>query len=399
MALDEIGVAHERRLTYDLPNGSNVTYAGTERSYYITSIVSSIFKYDSYVRRIVMGLAGNNLRRAFEIFVEFCTSGHIGEGEILRVRQSKGEYALPLDAVMTVLLRANRRYYESDTSFITNILNLYEQDDHPNHFTRMMILSYLRARMSESGPSGLKGYFSLAQLQDDLGIYGLSVSVTKRELNYLVRSECVISESLSQGGISDQDLFKLGPVGFVHLELLGLAEYWAAIAEDTGLDSRPIAKRIADRIVVRETHYTPGVSLQNGRAAYDYIHTVRAKAAEASAAVLAQSRFFELTDIEAGEQALVDKSRSIQGGVWYDAAERFYPGAEVGGTVINADQNCGLFVEIAPGITGLLHRSRLPGGALTESSPKIGKEVRVRVLKIEPERRRISFGLGASPSR
>jgi hypothetical protein len=297
---------------------------------------------------------------------------------------------------MTVLLRANRLYYESDTSLVKNILNLDEQDDHPNHFTRLMILSYLRTRMSESGPNGLKGYFSLSQMQDDLGVYGLSLSVTKRELNYLIRSECVISESLSQGDISEQDLFKLGPVGFVHLELLGLAEYWAAIAEDTSFDDRSIAKRIADRIVVRETHYTPGVSLQNGRAAYDYIHKVRAKAAEASAAVLAQSKLFELTDIEAGEQALVDKSRLIQGGLWYDAAERFYPGAEVAGTVINADQNYGLFIEIAPGVTGLLHRSRLRGGALTESSPKIGEEVRVRVLKIEPERRRISFSLGAA---
>jgi hypothetical protein len=389
IALDEIGTA-ERNRTYNLPNGFRIVYSETERSYYITSIVASIFEYDSYVRRLIMGLAGNDLRRVFEIFVEFCQSGHIGEGEILRMRQSKGEYVLPLEVVMTVLLRSNRRYYDSDTSMLKNVLDLDEKDERPNYFTRLIILSYLREKFNEAGPSGLKGYFSLQQMYDDLCVYGLGITLIRREVNYLLRAECIVSESLKVADISDYDLIKLGPVGFVHLELLGVAEYWAAVAEDTNFENKQIARRIADRIVERDAHYTPGISLQNGRAVYAYCAEQRLTMAEASAAVLMRSKFLQLTNIEAGDDALSEKSRAVQGGIWFEAAERYSPGSKFEGTVVNVVSSLGLFVELAPGITGLVHNSKLRGN-LSGASPQVGDLFWVRVLVVEPSRRRISL--------
>lgn len=392
MALNEIGSGSARK-TYELPNGFKISYTESERSYYITSIVASIFEYDTYVRRMIMGLAGNNVRQMFEIFVNFCMSGHISDAEILRMRQSKGEYLLPLDVVMTILIRSSRRYYDGDASIVKNILDLDDKDTIPTYFSRIMILYFLRRKFNESGPNGLKGYFRISDLHESLSKYGITHATLQREINYLVRADCIIPESLVKSDISEEELVKLAPVGFVHLELLGIPEYWAAIAEDTNFDSYLAAKRVAERIAVRDMHYSHGVSLQNARTVLDYLQEKRAQVAKLSEAVLSRSEFLELTDIDQAEAALASKSSKVQGGPFYEAAARFPVGSEVEGTVINSNPDFGLFIEIAPGVTGLLHRSRLTGGAVTDQSPGIGEKLRVRVMKVEPTQRRLSLSL------
>jgi len=395
MALNETAKQAETNRTHALSNGFKITYAENERSYYLTSIAASIFEYDSYARRLIMGLAGNDLRRVFEIFIEFCTSGHIDDGEILKMRHSKGEYILPLHVVMTVLLRSNRRYYDSDASVIKNILDLEDKDDRPSYFTRLLILGYLRSRFTEAGPNGIKGYVSLDQIHEAISPYGIRFSVVKREAHYLAKANCIVAESMRTDSFNDTDLFKLGPVGFVHIELLGTAEYWAAIAEDTNYADQALARRVADRIVVRDTHYSGGVGLQNGRAVYEYISRQWSANADESSSLLAASHFAELADISIGDHALSTHSRALSGGLWYEASERFPAGSEIEGQIINAVEELGLFVEIAPGLTGLLHKSRLPKGSIDQSQHQIGALIRVRVVKIEPDRRRISLSLVA----
>jgi energy-coupling factor transporter ATP-binding protein EcfA2 len=396
IALDEIANKSERNRTYELSNGFKIKYNETERSYYLASLVGSIFEYDSYARRLILGLAGNNLRRVFEIFVEFCTSGHIGESEILRMRQSKGEYVLPLDVVMTVLLRANRRYYQSDASVIKNICDLEEKDERPTYFSRILILSYLHSNFTEPGPNGVKGYRSLEQILDALSPYGLRFSVIKREIFYLTKANCIIAESLREYDLDESDLFKIGPVGFVHLELLGVAEYWAAIAEDTNFADRAIAKRIADRITLRETQYSHGVSLQNGLALLDYMLQFRERSAVESEAVLSSSRFRQLVNLDDAKDAFDKKSKQLPSGIWYEAQERFLPGTMVDGLIVNVVDTIGLFVEIAPGLTGLLHKSRLMSGAVDPVVHSIGATIRVTVVRIEPGNRRASLSLPMS---
>lgn len=393
IALDEIASKAEKNRTYELSNGFKIRYAESERSYYMASLVGSIFEYDSYARRLILGLAGNNLRRVFEIFVEFCTSGHIGEAEILRMRQSKGEYVLPLDIVMTVLLRANRRYYDSDASVIKNICDLEEKDERPTYFSRVLILAYLHANFTEPGPNGVKGYRSLEQILDALSPYGLRFSVIKREIFYLTKANCIIAESLREDDLDESDLFKIGPVGFVHLELLGVAEYWAAISEDTSFAERNIAKRIADRIIARDTQYSHGVSLQNGLAILNYMMQMRDRVAAESDAVLSSSRFRQLVDFDHGVEAIENKSKKIQSGVWFEAQERYQPGATLDGTIVNVVEDIGLFIEIASGLTGLLHKSPLVGGIVDPSTHKVGATVSVLIVKVDPPNRRISLSL------
>ena len=83
---------------------------------------------------------------------------------------------------------------------------------------------------------------------------------------------------------------------------------------------------------------------------------------------------------------------------WTDATARLSEGARVKGTITRL-QPFGAFVEIAPGVEGLVHISEL-GAARRINHPKevvsIGQEVEASVLAIDHDRRRLSLSMAAS---
>ena len=93
--------------------------------------------------------------------------------------------------------------------------------------------------------------------------------------------------------------------------------------------------------------------------------------------------------------------RALAPDPWQNAAERFPVGATVKGKVRRLEQ-FGAFVEITPGLEGLVHVSRL---ALDRrvSHPRqvvaIGDEVDVTVVSVDPEKRRIALSMVESARR
>ena len=93
--------------------------------------------------------------------------------------------------------------------------------------------------------------------------------------------------------------------------------------------------------------------------------------------------------------------KSLERDPWQDAADRLAVGTVVRGQVMRAEP-FGAFVELLPGLEGLLHISEL--GAKrplrhAREAVKPGDVLEVTILAIEPEKRRISLGLGAREDR
>ena len=89
--------------------------------------------------------------------------------------------------------------------------------------------------------------------------------------------------------------------------------------------------------------------------------------------------------------------KSLEKDPWSDAAERFPEGAKLPGKVARVEQ-FGAFVELAPGIEGLVHISELGGGKNVKHArqmAKAGDTVEVVVLGVDSERRRISLSLAS----
>ena len=83
---------------------------------------------------------------------------------------------------------------------------------------------------------------------------------------------------------------------------------------------------------------------------------------------------------------------------WVDATSRLAEGARIKGTITRL-QPFGAFVEIAPGVEGLVHISELGAGRRI-NHPKevvaVGQEVEAAVLAIDHEKRRLSLSMAAS---
>lgn len=93
--------------------------------------------------------------------------------------------------------------------------------------------------------------------------------------------------------------------------------------------------------------------------------------------------------------------RSLEKDPWKEAAGRFPDGAEVPGRVMRME-SFGAFVEIAPGVEGLLHISEIGGGRRLNhprEALQLGQDVPVRVLNVDTGKRRISLGMATGDER
>jgi hypothetical protein len=386
-ALQHMAPTQGDKLHFELPNGFQVEYPQSDQAYYLTSIVKSLFEHDRFARRMIVGLAGRNMRRALEIFLEFCNSGHIGEDQIFRMRQSFGRYTLPQHQVATVLLRMNRRFYDSDYSYIKNIFAANKDDALPAFFCRYMILNWLRWNFSSSGTSGLRGYFPKRDIKHALVPYGLDTDSLDREFNYLLAAQCVIAEHLRVESVADDDLVRLGPAGFVHLELLANVNYLAAVAEDTFFSDRRQAERVVDRIKSIESQMHINSIAANAHEVVEYLESARGRLLPPGGPFVETDLFGRLTSMQVSRDALTRLDKSHATDPWFEADRRILKDENYFATIANT-VSFGYFAEFDDGLVGLIHTSNS-----ADLSPANGDRVEVRVNWIDVVQRKIGLRL------
>jgi small subunit ribosomal protein S1 len=91
--------------------------------------------------------------------------------------------------------------------------------------------------------------------------------------------------------------------------------------------------------------------------------------------------------------------RALAKNPWSDADERYRPGSRIQGRIERLE-SFGAFVELEPGLTGLIHISELGAGRRLEHPKEVvqvGQEIDAVVVQVDSERRRI--GLSLSPDR
>jgi hypothetical protein len=390
MAMNDLKKSGSTTYHYDLPNGFHVEYPQSDKAYYLTTIVQAIFEHDLQLRRIILGLSGRNIRRALEMFLEICQSGHITEDVIFRIRQSEGKLALPLLFVERVLLRMNRRFYDSDKSYIKNLLAADVKDSNPNHFTRLLILRWLYGHFNQQDAPGLKGYFPLKALIDELSLFGIEPAMLRREVGFLTKSHCIMTEDFSNEIASDEVLIRLAPAGFVHLDLMSSATYLASVAEDTYFYKEQTAQTVADNIKNLQTHYDADIAVTNARAVTDFLIGERQKALAAVGALVDSASFEKLSDLTDSAFRIDKLEQALTSRPWAAAAERYKPNTQHVGRVVNV-KNFGVFVELEPGITGLIGAKGLPlgFGRLGQFIPN--ERLIVEIQNIYPMKRHMSL--------
>jgi small subunit ribosomal protein S1 len=80
---------------------------------------------------------------------------------------------------------------------------------------------------------------------------------------------------------------------------------------------------------------------------------------------------------------------------WHDVAERYVPGTEFTGRIVRST-DFGYFVEVEPGVDGLVHVSQLPHGIKPgDAEVQIGTSVQGWVREVDASKKRLSLSLRA----
>lgn len=354
-ALREIE-SEQKDFQYSVPNGATVVCKRSEVSEYLKCLVSSLFQ-DQLFKRIVTGLAGRNIRRGLEIFLDFCKSGHLSETEILKARANGGDYLIPRHIVSRILMKGKRRYYKDEAGFIKNVFSSRADEDLPNPFTRTDILSWLRAHDKEKGPNQTVGFHKVGTLISDLQALGDSTARVLEEIDLLAKAGCLRTESYLDT-ISEDDLIAIAPGGYVHLDLTKNVDYLAMVAEDTLFRTTNTAKRIADNLVSagRFSFGTRAASLDSALTLVDYLGDYERDTLVGRAQVLIDDVVEDLFRIEDIRGWLAKKRENDP--VFSEIEEhevRFPPGSVVSGTITSI-KKFGLFIHLDPTTVGFLSR-------------------------------------------
>jgi small subunit ribosomal protein S1 len=99
-----------------------------------------------------------------------------------------------------------------------------------------------------------------------------------------------------------------------------------------------------------------------------------------------------------GQERIALSLKALERDPWQDVSDRFPAGRRLSGTVVRLE-TFGAFLELEPGVEGLLHVSELAGGGglvrHAKDKAKIGQVIEVVVNSVDIERHRISLGLGS----
>jgi ribosomal protein S1 len=86
--------------------------------------------------------------------------------------------------------------------------------------------------------------------------------------------------------------------------------------------------------------------------------------------------------------------KQVESDPWATIQERYQPGARVQGKVRNLT-DFGAFVELEPGVDGLLHISQMSNRPIATPADilNVGDELTLMVIRVDPNERRIGLSL------
>lgn len=101
----------------------------------------------------------------------------------------------------------------------------------------------------------------------------------------------------------------------------------------------------------------------------------------------------QVLEISEDRKKITLSLKALSGDPWETTAKEIAEGSVRDGRVVRV-QPFGAFVQLAPGLDGLLHVSELTGEEGQATLPNVGDQIAVRVIKVDLEQRRIALGPG-----
>ena len=170
------------------------------------------------------------------------------------------------------------------------------------------------------------------------------------------------------------------------------ASPWENVQEKYPVDSRVVGQ------VVNITHYGAFVKLEEGVEGLVHISEMSwTRRVNHPSELVAIGDMIEVVvlDINRDREEISLGMKQTEANPWTMVEERYPPGTVIEGRVRNLT-NYGAFIEIEEGIDGLLHVSDMSWTKKVRHPSEVlkkGEKVKVKVLSVDPDRKRVALGL------
>lgn len=157
LLMKEVKARPPKRLSFAIENNARIEFDADKIISFLRAINRSLFSDKRLGKRLIQGLSGKNVRKGIQIFLDLCRSGYLPTDEVF---YSEVGEPRPFEESVTynIFMRMDRRFYSGDNSLVRNLYQGVARGRPETHFTRLRVCQWLRSRLGEVGPSGLKGF-------------------------------------------------------------------------------------------------------------------------------------------------------------------------------------------------------------------------------------------------
>jgi hypothetical protein len=204
----------------------NFTNLGT-----LLRILLNSLNTNSKLDTLLVNVSGGNVRLALGFIKAFLGSGHVDTEKILRIYHEQHDYTIPLHEFLRSVLFGDHIYYNSDSSYIANVLDISTPSSQ-EHFLLPIMLEEIR---TWSGPGNRSGFVETDLVYDKLQSMGFTQIQVDNAVVRGQRKNLLESSSRRPFDIGNiPHSLRVTTVGAYHVEfLLTMFAYYDAVVVDT----------------------------------------------------------------------------------------------------------------------------------------------------------------------
>ena len=294
----------DKTLTYTLSNGMEVVYPSTKLGQYLLSIYLSIFNPTRQIRLILEALAGRNIRRALEMFVDILTSGYLREDLVFSITEGRARN-IPEWLVIRVLMRTNYLFFADSHGYVQNIFAIPENSITANNFLVPEILDFLAKNRKKKTNFNIEGYYYVKDVIEEMSAYGYLKEDVLWAMELLLQRELILADHQRTKGIQEEDYIKISASGFYHARFLSTrSEYLSNVSVDTYYSVEEIARRIVQIVSDKRNHRIERLQLLR-----DYLIEERRRVSSLI------PRFLDNEDVSGSQISRVEKAILVAQGI------------------------------------------------------------------------------------
>ncbi len=186
---------------YTLSSGQRISYPTTRLGEFLLGIYLSLFDTRSVqIASCLEALVAKDVRRALGMFSDILVSPHIPANLITSTALSSGANRLQEFRVIRALMRGRYKYFNANSSYVVNVLDVLEEQDRSSNFLNADILEFLIRNRKRKIDYNQLGYVSIGTLQKKMEQLGYPEDDVFSAVRQLIEWGLIEPESSDSGG-------------------------------------------------------------------------------------------------------------------------------------------------------------------------------------------------------